>query len=193
MYAKFAAAIVCIALCSLNVMAAVKRTPIRTTLEGSSRTTVEMMPSPNSGVHWMSAVLFLAGFACFLGWGISDYNNAVDTVEASDNLDNSSNQPSEVKAADVQPSPLPSPPAVAMGYPNQFLAKNVVQFSPRSTSKLGRSGEGSSVSLSLSNQAGDGIQNQSRMLSQEEFYAQLQDEDFWEDTNPQANDNHLTS
>jgi hypothetical protein len=37
MYAKFAAAIACLILCSLNVVAAVKRTPIRTT--------VEMMPS----------------------------------------------------------------------------------------------------------------------------------------------------
>ncbi|PAX51575.1 hypothetical protein [Brunnivagina elsteri] len=48
MYVKFAAAIICIALCSLNVVAAVKRTPIRTTLEDSTRTTIEMMPSPKS-------------------------------------------------------------------------------------------------------------------------------------------------
>ncbi|MEH2186652.1 MAG: hypothetical protein V7K64_10845 [Nostoc sp.] len=48
MYVKFAAAIICIALCSLNVVAAVKRTPIRTTLEGSTRTTVEMMPGSMS-------------------------------------------------------------------------------------------------------------------------------------------------
>ncbi|NMF65729.1 hypothetical protein DP113_33020 (plasmid) [Brasilonema octagenarum UFV-E1] len=189
MYAKFAAAIVCIALCSLNVIAAVKRTPIRTTLEGSSRTTVEMMPSPNSGVHWMSAVIFLAGFACFLGWGISDYNNAVDTVEASDNLNDSSNQLSDadVKATDVQPySPLLSPPAASLGYPNEFLGKNVVQFSPRSTiSKLEHSPDVQMSGYQVNNQAG--------MLSPQEFYAQLQDEDFWSDNNSQANNNHLTS
>ena len=81
MYAKFAAAIICIALCSLNVVAAVKRTPIRTTLTGSTRTTIEMMPSPNSSVHWMSAIIFIAGFASFLGWGISDYNWVLDILQ----------------------------------------------------------------------------------------------------------------
>jgi hypothetical protein len=88
MYVKFAAAIVCIALCSLNVVAAVKRTPIRTTLEGSTRTTVEMMPSPNSSVHWLSATIFIAGFAGFLGWGISEYNNAIEG-EGDDIIDTS--------------------------------------------------------------------------------------------------------
>ena len=88
MYVKFAAAIVCIALCSLNVVAAVKRTPIRTTLSGSTRTTLEMMPSPNSSVHWMSAIIFIAGFAGFLGWGISDYNHAIgdEIIDDSVNL-----------------------------------------------------------------------------------------------------------
>lgn len=78
MYSKFAAALICLLLCSFNAIAAVKRTPIRTTLEGSSRTTVEMMPSPNRSVHWFSAVVFLAGFACFLGWGINEYNQLAD-------------------------------------------------------------------------------------------------------------------
>ncbi|KAB8314399.1 hypothetical protein SD81_038410 [Tolypothrix campylonemoides VB511288] len=185
MYAKFAAAIVCVALCSLNVIAAVKRTPIRTTLEGSSRTTVEMMPSPNSGVHWMSAVIFLAGFACFLGWGISDYNNAVEeTDEVSDNLGNPGNQQLHVGVSDtdVQPSLVPPVlPSVGTRFNKEFSAKNVVQFSPRSTvSGLER--------VHSSQFVEDYVQNQPGMLSKEEFYAQLQDEDFWEDTNSQVND-----
>jgi hypothetical protein len=81
MYIKFAAAIICITLCSLNVVAAVKRTPIRTTLEDSTRTTIEMMPSPNSSVHWLSAAIFIAGFAGFLGWGISEYNDSLEKEE----------------------------------------------------------------------------------------------------------------
>jgi hypothetical protein len=93
MYVKFAAAIVCIALCSLNVVAAVKRTPIRTTLEGSTRTTVEMMPSPNSSVHWLSATIFIAGFAGFLSWGISEYNNAIEGETINDLVNSSSNIP----------------------------------------------------------------------------------------------------
>ncbi|BAB77318.1 hypothetical protein ACN23B_29840 (plasmid) [Anabaena sp. FACHB-709] len=183
MYVKFAAAIICIALCSLNVVAAVKRTPIRTTLEGSTRTTVEMMPSPNSGVHWMSAVIFMAGFACFLGWGISDYNNAVEeTDEVSDNLGNSGNQQLNVGVSntDIQPSLIPPVAPHGMRFNNEFSAKNVVQFSPRSAvSGLGRV-DGNQV-------VEDGVQNQTGMLSPEEFYAQLQEEDFWEDTNSQIN------
>ncbi|AVH63558.1 hypothetical protein [Nostoc sp. 'Peltigera membranacea cyanobiont' N6] len=185
MYVKFAAAIICIALCSLNVVAAVKRTPIRTTLEGSTRTTVEMMPSPNSGVHWMSAVIFLAGFACFLGWGISDYNNAIEERdELSDNLANPGNPQLHVGASDtdIQPSLMPPvSPSSGMRLNSEFSAKNVVQFSPRSSvSGLGR--------VHSSQFVEDGVQNQSGMLSPEEFYAQLQDEDFWEDTNSQVND-----
>ena len=99
MYAKFAAAIICIALCSLNVVAAVKRTPIRTTLTGSTRTTIEMMPSPNSSVHWMSAIIFIAGFASFLGWGISDYNNAIEGDEI---IDDSLNTSIPVSSNNVQ-------------------------------------------------------------------------------------------
>ncbi|MBD2450105.1 hypothetical protein H6G76_23680 [Nostoc sp. FACHB-152] len=183
MYVKFAAAIICIALCSLNVVAAVKRTPIRTTLEGSTRTTVEMMPSPNSEVHWMSAVIFLAGFACFLSWGISDYNNAVEeTDEVSDKLGKSGNQQLYVGVpnTDIQPSLIPptSPPGIRFN--NEFSAKNVVQFSPRSAvSGLER--------VDSSQFVEDGVQNQPGILSPEEFYAQLQDEDFWEDTNSQIN------
>lgn len=185
MYAKFAAAIVCIALCSLNVVAAVKRTPIRTTLESSTRTTVEMMPSPNSGVHWTSAVIFMAGFACFLGWGISDYNNAVEERdEVSDNLPNPGNQKLHIDVSDpdIEPSLIPPvSPVPEIRFNNEFSAKNVVQFSPRSTVPgLGR--------VHSSQFVEDGVQNPPGMLSPEEFYAQLQDEDFWEDTNSQVND-----
>ena len=67
MYAKFAAAIICIVLSTFNVVAAVRRTPVRTVLEESSRTTVVQMQSPGVGVHWSSAVILAVGFACFLG------------------------------------------------------------------------------------------------------------------------------
>jgi len=67
-----------------------------------------------------------------------------------------------------------------MRFNNEFSAKNVVQFSPRSAvSGLGRV-DGNQV-------VEDGVQNQTGMLSPEEFYAQLQEEDFWEDTNSQIN------
>ncbi|RUT03629.1 hypothetical protein DSM106972_052680 [Dulcicalothrix desertica PCC 7102] len=109
MYAKFAAAIICIMLSTFNVVAAVRRTPVRTVLEESSRTTVVQMQSPGAGVHWSSAVIFAAFFACFLGWGLSDYNNSLDSGEH----ESSKEQPDANK-----PSPT-------------NLPKNVVQFSPR--------------------------------------------------------------
>lgn len=62
------------------------------------------MPSPNSSVHWFSAVVFLAGFACFLGWGINEYNQLVE--DSSDDLP----QPQQLensKPVSIQPPPVP--------------------------------------------------------------------------------------
>lgn len=82
------------------------------------------------------------------------------------------------KTASLMP---PVSPSSGMRLNSEFSAKNVVQFSPRSSvSGLGR--------VHSSQFVEDGVQNQLGMLSPEEFYAQLQDEDFWEDTNSQVND-----
>jgi hypothetical protein len=163
MYVKFAAAIVCIALCSLNVVAAVKRTPIRTTLEGSTRTTVEMMPSPNSSVHWLSATIFIAGFAGFLGWGISEYNNAIEGDEIIDTsaVPDQRHQTNTVIPNNVELSPPINP-----------AGKNIIQFTPRLSS--------------------NSTLKQSQILTPEEFYFQLQQEDYWQD-NEDANDNPSAS
>ena len=166
MYAKFAAAIICIALCSLNVVAAVKRTPIRTTLTGSTRTTIEMMPSPNSSVHWMSAIIFIAGFASFLGWGISDYNNAIEGDEIiNDSV--STNAPTSLNNIQL-PTPINS-------NVNDVSTNNLIQFPSRS----------------LSNHTDLDLANQSETLSPQEFYSQLQQEDIWgdDDSNPNNNAN----
>ncbi|AFZ01538.1 hypothetical protein [Calothrix sp. PCC 6303] len=166
MYVKFAAAIICITLCSLNVVAAVKRTPIRTTLEGSTRTTVEMMPSPNSSVHWLSATIFIAGFASFLGWGISEYNNGIEGDEIIDTsaVPEQRHQTNTVIPNNVELSPPINP-----------AGKNIIQFTPRVSSNLGLNPE-----------------NKSQMLTPEEFYSQLQQEDYWEE-NEDANDNPSAS
>ncbi|MGF1672594.1 MAG: hypothetical protein ACFCUV_02785 [Rivularia sp. (in: cyanobacteria)] len=165
MYVKFAAAIVCIALCSLNVVAAVKRTPIRTTLSGSTRTTIEMMPSPNSSVHWMSAIIFIAGFASFLSWGISDYNHAIgDEI-----IDDSVNLKAPTISNNVQLPPPVNPDV------NSVSSNNLIHFPSRS----------------LSNHSDLDIANQSETLSPQEFYSQLQQEDLWgdDDSNPNNNVN----
>ncbi|BAZ40508.1 hypothetical protein NIES4101_64690 [Calothrix sp. NIES-4101] len=152
MYVKFTAAIICITLCSLNVVAAVKRTPIRTTLEGSTRTTVEMMPSPNSSVHWLSAAIFIAGFAVFLSWGISEYNCSLEREEIAEDLPNQNNL--------VTSASTPSSPSI-----NSVISgKNIIQFTPRVSSNSTLNSE-----------------TQSQILSPEEFYSQLQQEDYWED------------
>ena len=151
MYVKFAAGIICITLCSLNVVAAVKRTPIRTTLEGSTRTTVEMMPSPNSSIHWLSAAIFIAGFAGFLSWGISDYNNSLSGEESINNpVDDGNN---------IIPQTTQLPPLVNPS----ISGKNIIQFIPRA--------DNSTLNP----------QKQSQILSPEEFLTQLQQEDYWED------------
>ncbi|NJR20041.1 MAG: hypothetical protein HC785_33265 [Calothrix sp. CSU_2_0] len=152
MYVKFTAAIICIILCSLNVVAAVKRTPIRTTLEDSTRTTVEMMPSPNSPVHWLSAAIFIAGFAGFLGWGISEYNCSLEREEIAEDLPNQNNF---VTSTNTPASP-PMNPVIS--------GKNIIQFTPR-----------------ISDNSTLNSEQQSQTLSPEEFYSQLQQEDYWED------------
>ncbi|MEO1765027.1 MAG: hypothetical protein AAFR83_24455 [Cyanobacteria bacterium J06629_18] len=162
MYAKFAAAIICIALCSLNVVAAVKRTPIRTTLTGSTRTTIEMMPSPNSSVHWMSAIIFIAGFASFLGWGISDYNNAIEGDEI---IDDSVSTNAPTSSNNIQLTP-PTNSNV-----NDVSTNNLIKFPSRS----------------LSNNTDLDVANQSETLSPQEFYSQLQQEDIWSDDNSNPN------
>ena len=166
MYAKFAAAIICIALCSLNVVAAVKRTPIRTTLTGSTRTTIEMMPSPYSSVHWMSAIIFIAGFAGFLGWGISDYNNVIEGDEI---INDSVSRNSPTSSNNIQlPSPINS-------NANGLSTNNLIQFPSRS----------------LSNHGDLDVASESETLSPQEFYSQLQQEDLWgdDDSNPNNNAN----
>ena len=166
MYAKFAAAIICIALCSLNVVAAVKRTPIRTTLTGSTRTTIEMMPSPNSSVHWMSAIIFIAGFAGFLGWGISDYNNAIEGDEI---INDSVSRNAPTSSNNIQLPPPTNSDA------NDVSTNNLIQFPSRS----------------LSNHTDLDLANQSETLSPQEFFSQLQQEDLWgdDDSNPNNNAN----
>lgn len=124
MYGKFAAALICLLLCSFNVIAAVKRIPVRTTLESSSRTTVEMMASPNSGVHWFSAVVFLAGFACFLSWGINDYNQLAD-----DDLPQPEQENQVPVSAGQNISVSPPPVRPVLNSPN------IVQFRTREVSQ----------------------------------------------------------
>jgi hypothetical protein len=124
MYGKFAAAIVCLLLCSFNAIAAVKRIPVRTTLESSSRTTVLMMPSPNSGINWLSAVVFLAGFASFLSWGINDYNQL-----ASDDLPQPQ-QPENPHPVSIQQNVSVPPPLIRP----VLNSPNIVQFRAREVS-----------------------------------------------------------
>jgi hypothetical protein len=166
MYVKFAAAIICVVLCSLNVVAAVKRTPIRTTVEGSTRTTIEMMPSPNSNVHWLSSAIFIAGFAVFLSWGISDYNSSLSGEETNSSV----KENNIVPPSNTELSPPINPDI------GKISAKNVIQFSPRheSNSKLNQISTGGEI------------------LSREEFYSQLQQEDYWEDKED-ADDNPSAS
>lgn len=126
MLSKFAAAFICLLLCSINVIAAVKRMPVRTTLENSSRTTVLMMPSPNSGVHWFSAVVFLAGFACFLGCGINDYNQLAED-DLPQPQPQQENQVPVSQGQNISVSPPPVRPVLN--------SPNVVQFRTRVVSQ----------------------------------------------------------
>lgn len=163
MYAKFAAAAICIMLSTFNVIAAVRRTPVRTVLEESSRATVVQMQSPGVVVHWSSAVIFAAGFACFLGWGLSDYNKSLDSNElAQENLPNHKQQQSEGTPLNAEMNfniPATNP-------------HNIVQFAPRAVSSFPSSSQQS---------------KKASELSREEFFTQLQDEDYWDDG---SKDNH---
>ncbi|MEO1433585.1 MAG: hypothetical protein AAFV71_31900 [Cyanobacteria bacterium J06633_8] len=110
----------------------------------------------------MSAIIFIAGFASFLGWGISDYNNAIE----GDEIINDSVSPNvPTNSNNVQLTP-PTNSNV-----NDVSINNLIQFPSRS----------------LSNHGDLDVANQSEILSPQEFYSQLQQEDLWKDDNSNPN------
>ncbi|NJR18051.1 MAG: hypothetical protein HC785_21560, partial [Calothrix sp. CSU_2_0] len=99
-------------------------------------------------------------FACFLGWGISEYNCSLEREEIAEDLPNQNNL---VTSTNTPASP-PMNPGIS--------GKNIIQFTPRVSSNSTLNSE-----------------TQSQLLSPEEFYSQLQQEDYWDDNEDTNNNN----
>ncbi|MEM1394432.1 MAG: hypothetical protein AAGG00_14280 [Cyanobacteria bacterium P01_H01_bin.150] len=110
----------------------------------------------------MSAIIFVAGFARFLGWGISDYNNVIEGDEIiNDSV--STNAPTSLNNIQL-------PPPINSNV-NDVSINNLIQFPSRS----------------LSNNTDLDVAKQSETLSPQEFYSQLQQEDIWSNDNSNPN------
>ena len=77
-YVKFIGAGICFVLSLFNVLGAMQRVPVKTTVGDSSRPAVAMMKSPGTNLHWLSGGVFFAASIGLIAWAIWEYNSNID-------------------------------------------------------------------------------------------------------------------
>jgi hypothetical protein len=77
-YVKFIGAGICFVLSLFNVLGAMQRVPIKTSVGDSSRPAVAMMKSPGANLNWLSGGVFFAASIGLIGWAIWEYNSNID-------------------------------------------------------------------------------------------------------------------
>ncbi|MEO1372932.1 MAG: hypothetical protein AAFW70_01125 [Cyanobacteria bacterium J06635_10] len=78
MYIKLLGAGICFVLSLFNILGAMQRVPIKTTIGDSSRPAVAMMKAPGSNLHWLSGGVFFTASIGLIAWAIWEYNSKVD-------------------------------------------------------------------------------------------------------------------
>lgn len=78
MYIKLLGAGICFVLSLFNILGAMQRVPIKTTIGDSSRPAVAMMKAPGSNLHWLSGGIFFTASIGLIAWAIWEYNCFVD-------------------------------------------------------------------------------------------------------------------
>ena len=78
MYIKLLGAGICFVLSLFNVLGAMQRVPVKTTIGNSSRPAVAMMKSPGTNLHWLSGGVFFTASIGLIAWAIWEYNSNVD-------------------------------------------------------------------------------------------------------------------
>ncbi|MGF1672152.1 MAG: hypothetical protein ACFCUV_00510 [Rivularia sp. (in: cyanobacteria)] len=78
MYVKFVGAGICFVLSLFNVLGAMQRVPIKTSVGDSSRPAVAMMKSPGANLNWLSGGVFFAASISLIAWAIWEYNSNID-------------------------------------------------------------------------------------------------------------------
>lgn len=124
MYIKLLGAGICFVLSLFNILGAMQRVPVKTTVSDSSRPTVAMMEPPGTNLNWLSGGVFFATSIGLIAWAIWEYNLNLDI---------------EIDSAEVSITPVApvTPPIPAIQTPPNIettrlqgdtLHKNIIPF-----------------------------------------------------------------
>jgi hypothetical protein len=159
-YVKFIGAGICFVLSLFNVLGAMQRVPIKTSVGDSSRPAVAMIKSPGANLNWLSGGVFFAASISLIGWAIWEYNSNIDQ-----GIDGDS-----VNIPPVTP-PIPSPNIHIPQYPGEMEGDRI------EITRLQGGIKPSNKNIIPFRRTADG----SVPISQEQFENALEDEDYWLD------------
>ncbi|NJO65795.1 MAG: hypothetical protein HC836_49320 [Richelia sp. RM2_1_2] len=121
MYIKLLGAGICFVLSLFNVLGAMQRVPVKTTVSDSSRPTVAMMEHPGTNLNWLSGGVFFTASIGLIAWAIWEHNSNLDTE-------------TEVDSTQLTAPVTPPVPAIQMPHQDETtqlqgdLHKNIIPF-----------------------------------------------------------------
>ncbi|MGB3649909.1 MAG: hypothetical protein WBA41_01675 [Rivularia sp. (in: cyanobacteria)] len=161
MYVKLLGAGICFALSLFNVLGAMQRVPIKTSVGDSSRPAVAMMKPPGANLNWLSGGVFFAASISLIAWAIWDYNSNVDLDVDLPNANNSI------------PNPIPpvaSPDIQMPQYPGEMESNNIETQLQGGVKPLNQN-------IIPFRRTADG----SVPITPKQFKSALEEEDYWND------------
>lgn len=85
MYIKLLGAGICFVLSLFNILGAMQKVPVKTTVGDSSRPAVAMLKPPGANLNFLSGGVFFVASISLIAWAIWEYNYNVDIAADSDN------------------------------------------------------------------------------------------------------------
>ena len=161
MYVKLLGAGICFVLSLFNVLGAMQRVPVKTSVGDSSRPAVAMMKSPGANLNWLSGGVFFAASIGLIAWAIWEYNFNVDLDVDLPSVNNSI------------PNSIPSvaPPNIQMPqYPGEMESNNIETQLQGGVKPLNQN-------IIPFRRTADG----SVPITPEQFKSALEEEDYWND------------
>lgn len=158
MYVKLLGAGICFILSLFNVLGAMQRVPVKTSVGDSSRPAVAMMKSPGANLNWLSGGVFFAASIGLIGWAIWEYNSNIDL-----GIDGSS-----VNIAPITP-PVAPPNIQTSQHPGEMESNNVETQLQGGIKPLNKN-------IIPFRRTADGVP-----ITAEQFKNVLEEEDYWSD------------
>lgn len=87
MYIKLLGAGICFVLSLFNILGAMQKVPVKTTVGDSSRPAVAMLKPPGANLNLLSGGVFFVASIGLIAWAIWEYNSNVDVAINSDITD----------------------------------------------------------------------------------------------------------